>query len=947
MATETTIKKPLKPVSGRRVSFVGLRARFPFLLRYVAVAVVALTLIAVAGNYWRSRNNQDFRMKGQNPELTSEITAVVNGYERRVTVGDKLKLLVRADKDTTFADNRHELENVYLENHPNEGDEADIVTAKKAIFTPDAASPDNFVLNFIGDVNFKTRDSLAVQTQQIIYDKTKETAETAELINFTRANLSGNAVGANLNIKEKHLELLSNVEINVAPKNGDEPQVANNSLTDFGKSAVAIRSGRASFDQDLARFELSDGVNINITPTENNQKTDASDLGSQPVNMVSTRAVWEQIKDTVELSGGVNIIAGQPNAPTTIRCDNATYRRRELEYILRENAEIVFVSTQTGGTPVTVRGKNAFYNEKSGKANLTGEASAEQGFQLMRGETIAADLSKTRQIQHLNIKNNAYLRTNSGERNTEVSAVEVNFQFDEIQRLQTANAAQNAIVTSQSAENALKLDGMNNLDLTFQPDNQTSLLKNIKTIGQTNAQIVALNSADYSNIILNAPTGTETAFDVQNNQSVLRQMQTGGRTTVSMSAPQSQSNNPKATNKKLVADAVKIVWNANGKDVKQAFATGNAELYIIPLGAGANVDRQTVFAQKFDCDFYETGNLAKSFAAIGNANAIIEPTQPTQERGTRNLFADNLTANFERNAQTVENFAASGNAKFNEADRNGVANNFVYTANDETVRLRGGEPTTWDNRARLKAAEIDWNTRTQQTFLRGKVATTYYSQGQTNGATPFTKVNSPVFLTSNQAEFNSATGIGVYTGSARAWQDENYVSAERLILQRDNKAMIGDGNVQSSLYNTNQRTKTGASSVPVFATSQHIEYSDANKVLRYEKDVDIKQGTDRITSGIADVYLNSKNDMEKTIAQNSVVVTQPGRKATGDSAQYTAVDEVVILRGNPAFVEDAVNGNSQAKQLTVFLRENRVVGQGGNSPVSPGRIRSTHKIKKQ
>jgi len=54
--------------------------------------------------------------------------------------------------------------------------------------------------------------------------------------------------------------------------------------------------------------------------------------------------------------------------------------------------------------------------------------------------------------------------------------------------------------------------------------------------------------------------------------------------------------------------------------------------------------------------------------------------------------------------------------KFNQKDKNGVASSGSYTAADETVRLRGGEPTVWDSRARTKATEIDSNTATDISF---------------------------------------------------------------------------------------------------------------------------------------------------------------------------------------------------------------------------------------
>ena len=126
-----------------------------------------------------------------------------------------------------------------------------------------------------------------------------------------------------------------------------------------------------------------------------------------------------------------------------------------------------------------------------------------------------------------------------------------------------------------------------------------------------------------------------------------------------------------------------------------------------------------------------------------------------------------------------------------------------------------------------------------------------------------------------------------------------------------------------------------------------MTYSDTDRLLHYENNVDIRQGTDRMTGGVADVYmLKDANEVERTIAQHDVVLTQPGKRGTGDWCQYTTADEVAVLKGNPAHVEDAEQGTTEGNRLTMYRRENRVVVDDARGLQSPGRVRSTHPIKK-
>jgi lipopolysaccharide export system protein LptA len=192
-------------------------------------------------------------------------------------------------------------------------------------------------------------------------------------------------------------------------------------------------------------------------------------------------------------------------------------------------------------------------------------------------------------------------------------------------------------------------------------------------------------------------------------------------------------------------------------------------------------------------------------------------------------------------------------------------------------------------------------------------------------------------------------GVAVFSGNARAWQDDNFVRADQLTIYRETKRFEGDGHVQSVLYQAKQKNKDGTRSVvPVFAVSERMSYSDADRLLHYEKDVDIRQGTDRVTSETADVYLlKETNEIDRSLVQRNVVLTQPGRRGVGEWGQYTAADETFVLKGNPARVEDTEKGSSESARLTVYLRENRVIADDTNGAQSAGRVHTVHKVTKQ
>ncbi|MGI9107451.1 MAG: LptA/OstA family protein [Pyrinomonadaceae bacterium] len=556
--------------------------------------------------------------------------------------------------------------------------------------------------------------------------------------------------------------------------------------------------------------------------------------------------------------------------------------------------------------PVKIRAPRADFDQNTLHLVFSGGATAEQEQDIMSGETLAGFLNEQKRLKRIEARGNSYLRTMDPGRAAEVRSVNMDFFFDANQQLERALATTNVQARSLDAD---------------------------------------------AEVQLSAPNDLKVFFTAQGEQSLLREMHAGGRSVITMAAPRSHAADARAANKRLTADAVKLFWRAVGRDLERAEAVGNAELVVEPVQQTAVADRKTLNAPRFDCSFYEAGNLAREFNATGGAKVVLTPVQPDAARTTRTITSEKMIASFARETQDVERVDAQGDAQFNDAERNGQAETAVYTTADEVVRLRGGAPVVWDSRARLKAAEIDSDTRRKISYARGKAQTTYYSQEQTNGATPFAKVKSPVFIVSNAVEFRHESGVGIYTGEARAWQDDNFVRADRLTLLRDNRRMEGDGNVQSALYQARRKDESGNRVVvPVFAMSKRMFYSDADRLLHYEEDVDIKQGTERITSEVADVHLmKGVGEVERMIAQRNVVVTQPGKRGTGNWAQYTAADETVMMTGEPARVEDAQQGNTESRRLTVYLRENRVVADNpgnGGAQSTTGRVRSSHKIKK-
>ncbi len=863
------------------------RAKIPKYFRIGALGALAITALIVGIGFYRARSGGEFRMKGFPTALSQDVIASVNGYERREMDGDVLKYYVKADKATTFADNHQELENAFLQIFDETGQQSDQIAARKAVYIPNENK--NFTAYFDGDVNITTRDGLHVKTSQITYKKEDETATAEEHVEFERENVRGKSLGTIVKIKEKRLELLNDVEVETF----ESAELAKSNI-----SQTKLNAGYAVYDQLNEKIELHSGVTARILGRGRSNNT------PQTVNIRSERANAFLIAknqgsrelSTFELFNNVQIDTGRPDdKPTTITSGYAKYDKIADRFDLRDAVHIITVKDEM---PTDIRSDAAMYEQNIGNVSLEGNAQITQGSELLRGDNIAAELNDAKKLKNAQVKGNAYLKQVTPERTAEVSGSELKAAFNEDQHLIS-----------------------------------------VKSVGLSTAVLTPGKPAEYSKVTMSAQKAISLSFK---GEGLMEVMQTDGRTTIKLDVP---DNSADAANKSITADMVKTIFSPNGKDITKAEAVGNAELFVEPLKAAAQNYRTTINAPHFECEFFPTGNNAKNCTAAAKTKTVRVPTVQAETRGNQTIIADKLSANFSEKTKDIESLEAIGNAKFTELDRNAISDQISFNQLDQIVRLRGGEPTVWDSKARVKAREIDWDTKNQRSSLRVGVSTTYYSQNKTGGATPFTETDKPVYLTAEFADFDHQAETGTYSGNARAWQDNNYVRADRLLIFQKQAEFIAEGNVQSLLYNAKRKEAGKESNIPIYAASKKMTYNRDKRVLRYEGDVDIRQGTDRIIGGVANAFLSQTNELERTEIENNVIITQPNRRANADFAQYIVAEDSVVLRGNPARVEDAENGSSQGGELTIYLKQNKVIGIGKSKQNSAGRTRSVYKVK--
>ena len=375
---------------------------------------------------------------------------------------------------------------------------------------------------------------------------------------------------------------------------------------------------------------------------------------------------------------------------------------------------------------------------------------------------------------------------------------------------------------------------------------------------------------------------------------------------------------------------------AKGGRPQRAETTSAAQIAIRPsLGRG---QQTLVTAAKFEAGF----DGSRHFTSVhGAPDARIVSQNPGQP--DRISSSQVLDATFQPGSG-FQSVVQRGNVVYVDGERKAWGGRASYTPVDQILILTGS-PRVADAGMTTSAGTMRLNRATGDAFAEGNVKTTYSDlKAQPGGA--LLSSSSPIHVTARSITVHGASSIALYTGDARLWQDANVVEAQSIEFNRDHRSMVALGSAASQTVSTvlvqADRTEDGkaAKSTPIAITSARLTYADSERKAHFEGDVAAKGAEVTITAKRVDAFLQARGSanqppsgagkLDKIVAQEQVVITQPNRRANGDLLTYTAGDDKFVLTGGPPSIFDAEHGKITGVSLTFFRHDDRVLVEGNN-----------------
>jgi len=209
-----------------------------------------------------------------------------------------------------------------------------------------------------------------------------------------------------------------------------------------------------------------------------------------------------------------------------------------------------------------------------------------------------------------------------------------------------------------------------------------------------------------------------------------------------------------------------------------------------------------------------------------------------------------------------------------------------------------------------------------------------------------------------------------YEGHVRAWRGADVVEAPSLDIYRaDRRIVATDGVLTSNLAPTplkapalrdsgvvgsgagaTVRSKRGSKTTPtadqpVTVRADRLEYLEVGSKAAYRGHVRMDHAGATLEADQLDAYFSKStarqpSELERAVANGSVIVVEPGRRATGDRAEYFAADGRIELSGGPPTLYDTAKGFTTGRILTFFTGDDTLQVDGGQG----SRALSKHRL---
>jgi len=397
--------------------------------------------------------------------------------------------------------------------------------------------------------------------------------------------------------------------------------------------------------------------------------------------------------------------------------------------------------------------------------------------------------------------------------------------------------------------------------------------------------------------------------------------------------------------KDLTASEVRFRFQPGGRSLQAAETIGVGKLVLVPSDPKAG--ERVITAGQFLMDF-DPRNRPKTLRGLSGTRIVFQPPKDAPPGSLlRESSSDRLEAEFDPPTQTLRALQQVGAFQFREGDRLASAERADYQSQPETLVL-SGRPQIWDPETRIGAERIIFDLRNGTAEGLGRVQSSHFENAGRSEAGR----NDPTNVLADRVVADRRSQFVHYEGDVRAWRGQDVVESSSLDVYRAQRRVRSGSRVLTShlqpasmVAGEKPDSATKEETRPVTIRADRLEYFDQGRKASYKGNVQLQAENTTLLADRVDVYFSAaagggSSRVERAVAEGHVRVTQLGRRAAGQHADYFAAEGKMLLTGGPPALYDVEKGFATGRRLTFFIHDDRLLLDGGDE----SRTLSRHRI---
>ena len=385
--------------------------------------------------------------------------------------------------------------------------------------------------------------------------------------------------------------------------------------------------------------------------------------------------------------------------------------------------------------------------------------------------------------------------------------------------------------------------------------------------------------------------------------------------------------------KNLTATAVRFEFRQDGGSVRAAETIGPGTLLVIP--SDPKVGPRVITAGQFLMAFDAHSRL-ETLRGLSPTRVLFRPAADAPPGSvSQESLADRLEAVLDPVVQTLREVRQSGNFQFRDGERQATAQEALYNAQTQSVTLTG-RPQVWDTNSRMKSERFSFDLRNDIAEGVGKVQGTHLG-----GAREAKRAAEPTNVLADRMIAQQRSQVVHYEGHVRAWHGADVVESSAVDVYRAERRVSSGTQVltshlqPASLVAGSAPDSRQRETRPLTIRADLLEYLDQGRKARYRGNVRLQTENTTLDADRLEVFFSQagtveESEVDRAVAEGHVRVIQPGRRASGDHAEYFAGPGKIVLTGGPPSLYDADKGFTTGQRLTFFIHDDRLFVDGGD-----------------